>query len=141
MRLRVWNKKQKLSALLNMNKYKNIVYFLILFAKTLKALYSIAHLFTFPPFPPFSHSLFLPPPLLSSNPLVYHVIMAVVRDGGAHSSYRNSHRSACLQSTPKPADSRQKIKGDKKKSTLSSFHPSPPLRYHNHQQYRSFLQS
>lgn len=65
----------------------------------------------------------------TSIPLVYHAIVAVVRDGGAYSGYRNSHRSARPQSTPKPADSWQKIKGDKKKkkTTLSSFLSSAPL--------------
>lgn len=64
----------------------------------------------------------------SSIPLVFHAIMAFVRDGGEYSGYRNSHRSARPQSTPKPADSRQKIKGDKKKSQPSALfvalHPS-----------------
>lgn len=41
---------------------------------------------------------------------------------------------------PKPADSWQKIKGDKKKSQPSAlFFSAPPLRYHNYQQYRSLL--
>lgn len=69
----------------------------------------------------------------TSIPLVYHAIVAVVRDGGAYSGYRNSHRSARPQSTPKPADSWQKIKGDKKKKRQPSAlffppHPSIPSR-------------
>lgn len=114
------------------------MYLLILVAKSFMALHSIVVFFSQIALIP----LFLLPPSFTSIPLVYHAIMAVVRDGGEYSGYRNPHRSARPQSTPKPADSRQKIKGDKKKkSTLSSFLPSPPLRYHNHQQYRSLLHS
>lgn len=80
----------------------------------------------------------------TSIPLVYHAIVAVVRDGGAYSGYRNSHRSARPQSTPKPADSWQKIKGDKKKKKdnpqLFSFLRTPPS-HHGHQHYRSLPHS
>lgn len=85
-------------------------------------------------------SVVLLPPF-SSIPLVYHAIVAVVRDGGAYSGCGNSHRSACLQSTPKPADSQQKIKGDKKKviPQLFSFLPNPLLSQPS--KYRSLLHS
>lgn len=93
---------------------------------------------------PFCHSLVFAASLqsFSSVPLVYHAIMVVVRDGGEYSGYRNSHRSARPQSTPKPADSRQKIKERQKKSKPSAlFFPLHPSCYHNHQQYRSLLHS
>lgn len=73
-----------------------------------------------------SIQLFLQPPSFSSSPLVYHAVVVFVRDGGGYSGYRNFHRSAHPQSTPKPADSQQKIKGDQKKKSQPSAFFLPP---------------
>lgn len=64
---------------------------------------------------------------ISAVPLVYHAVVALVRDGGAYPGYRNAHRSAGPQSAPKPADSWQKIESKKKKRNPQLFFsfPSP----------------
>lgn len=107
-----------LSGVLNNNttkKQKRCTY------ETLMALHSITLPLTYP----LVFFVLLPS---SSIPLVCLAVVEVVRDGGEYSGRRNLHRSARPQSTPKPADSQQKIKADKKKNQPSALfillHPS-----------------